>query len=82
MNTLKAYCMEYIRKNIKNLLRDAYDQPSLDVPLDQIEDVLLDEIARHLNNDYKGVVRLIQIEKELMIKITAEEDLSEKDDEF
>jgi hypothetical protein len=73
MQSLKKKSIEYIRKNVKNLLRDAYDGVN-EIPLDQIEDSLFEEVARQLNNDFKGVVRLIQIEKELMIRNGLDED--------
>jgi hypothetical protein len=74
MATLRTHCLEFLRKNNKNILRDAYEDPDLEIPFEQIEPQLFDQICKYLNNDYKGVVRLIQIEKELMIKIAAEEE--------
>lgn len=74
MDSLKKRCLEYIRKNNKNLLRDAFENS--EIPLDQIEDNLFDEIARYVNTDYKGVVRIIQIEKELLVKHLETEETS------
>lgn len=73
MHNLKKRCLEHIRKNNKNLLRDAYNLIG-EIPLDQIEDSLFDEIAKYLMNDFKGAVRLIQIEKELLLKLIEDEE--------
>ena len=59
MASLKKKCLDYIRKNNKNLLRDAFENKNEEIPLDQVEDSLFDDIAKFLNTDYKGVVRLI-----------------------
>jgi hypothetical protein len=59
MATLKKKCLDYIRKNNKTLLRDAFENKNEEIPLDQVEDPLFDDIAKFVNTDYKGVVRLI-----------------------
>jgi hypothetical protein len=58
MNSLKTKCLEYIRRNCKNLLREALDK-ELEIPLDQIEENLFDDLSKYLMSDYNGVVRLI-----------------------
>ena len=48
MKSLKSRCIEFVRKNAKSLLRDAYhihlqkSYPPKEIPIDQIEDLLFD----------------------------------------
>ena len=44
------------------------------MPLDQIEDILFEEIVKLLNSDFKAIVRIIQIEKELTLRFINDED--------
>ena len=66
MKSLKDRCIEFFRKNAKNLLRDAYEcvtlvqsYPIKEVPIDQIEIVLFEEIVKLLYSDFKAIVRII-----------------------
>ena len=45
MATLKKKCLDYIRKNNKTLLRDAFENKNKEITLDQVEDPLFDDIA-------------------------------------
>jgi len=77
MKELKNTCITHFSKNLYGIVKDAYtlyDNPNKtivdtfqrEVPFEQLEDYLFDELANEISSDHMTIIQLINIENELL----------------
>lgn len=78
MKELKHICLKHFSKNLYDIIKDAYtlyDNPNKttlmdtfqrEVPFEQLEDYLFDELANQISSEYMSIVQLINIENDLL----------------
>ena len=64
MAELKVECLQWLKDNFINIIIEAYYKDEKeDIPVDQIEDSLLESICLSINADPNYIVDLVRLEK-------------------
>ena len=77
MKELKNTCIKHFSNNLYEIVKDAYtlyDNPNKtvvdtfqrEVPFEQLEDYLFDELANEISSNHTSIVQLINIENDLL----------------